>query len=64
MKTLMNIDNLTQIEYLEAFLQGNQQIAYAIPGDKTQRYQLASSPDGTCGIRDKRSCWAPRYHWL
>lgn len=40
MKTLMNIDELTQIEDLETFLQGNQQIAYAIPGDKTQRYQL------------------------
>ena len=36
----MNIDNLTRIEHLEAFLQGNQQIAYSVPGDKTQRYQL------------------------
>jgi len=36
----MNIDNLTQIEHLDSFLQGNQQIAYSVPGDKTQRYQL------------------------
>ena len=40
MKTIMNIDNLTQIEHLDSFLQGNQQIAYSVPGNKTQRYQL------------------------
>ena len=40
MKTIMNIDNLTQIEHLEAFLEGNQQIAYSVPGDKAERYRL------------------------
>ena len=40
MKAIMNIDKLTQIEHLEAFLQGNQQIAYSVPGDKSQRYAL------------------------
>jgi hypothetical protein len=40
MKTIMNIDNLTQIEHLDAFLVGNQQIAYSVPGDKPERYRL------------------------
>ncbi len=40
MKMIMNIDNLTQIEHLESFLQGNQSIAYSIPGNKAERYQL------------------------
>ncbi len=38
MKTIMNIDNLTQIEHLAAFLKGNQQIAYSVPGDKAERF--------------------------
>lgn len=37
---IMNIDNLTQIEQLESFLQGAQAIAYTIPGSKSERYQL------------------------
>ena len=40
MKTIMNIDNLTQIEHLKAFLEGSQQIAYSVPGDKPERYRL------------------------
>ena len=40
MKTIMNIDNLTQIEHLDAFLVGNQQIAYSVPDDKPDRYRL------------------------
>ncbi len=36
----MNIDNLTQIEHLKAFLEGSQQIAYSVPGDKPERYRL------------------------
>ena len=36
----MNIDNLTQIEHLKAFLEGSQQIAYSVPGDIPERYRL------------------------
>ena len=36
----MNIENLTTIESLDQFLQGNQAIAFSVLGDKTERYQL------------------------
>ncbi len=34
----MNIEDLNTIEALEAFLQGNQPIAFSVLGDKTERY--------------------------
>lgn len=40
MKVIMNIDNLTTIEELEGFLQGNQNLAYSVPGNKAERYRL------------------------
>jgi len=40
MRTIMNIENLSTIESLENFLQGNQAIAYSVLGDKTERYQF------------------------
>ena len=40
MKVVMNIDNLTTIEELEGFLQGNQNLAYSVPGNKAERYRL------------------------
>lgn len=40
MRAIMNIENLTTIESLENFLQGNQVIAYSVLGDKTERYQF------------------------
>lgn len=36
----MNIENLTTIEDLEHFIQGNQAIAFTVLGDKHQRYQF------------------------
>lgn len=36
----MNIENLTTVESLENFLQGNQAIAYSVLGDKIERYQF------------------------
>lgn len=36
----MNIENLTTIDALESFLQGNQAVAYSVLGDKTERYQF------------------------
>ncbi len=36
----MNIENLTTIEDLEHFVQGNQAVAFTILGDKHQRYQF------------------------
>jgi len=36
----MNLENLTTIESLEDFIDGNQAIAYSVPGDKTARYKL------------------------
>ena len=40
MKAIMNIENLTTIEELERFIQGNQAIAFTVLGDKNQRYQF------------------------
>ena len=39
----MNINKLNTIEALEGFLQGNQAIAFAVLGDKNERYQLIQS---------------------
>ncbi len=36
----MNIENLTTIEDLEHFVQGNQAVAFTVLGDKHQRYQF------------------------
>jgi len=36
----MNIENLTTIEDLERFIQGNQAVAFTVLGDKHQRYQF------------------------
>ena len=36
----MNIENLTTIEELERFIQGNQAVAFTVLGDKNQRYQF------------------------
>ena len=43
MKTIMNINKLNTIEALESFLQGNQAVAFAVLGDKHERYQLIQS---------------------
>jgi len=43
MKTIMNINKLNTIEALEDFLQGNQAIAFAVLGDKNERYQVIQS---------------------
>jgi hypothetical protein len=40
MKAIMNIENLTTIEELERFIQGNQTVAFTVLGDKNQRYQF------------------------
>jgi hypothetical protein len=40
MKAILNIDNLTTIEELERFIQGNQAVAFTVSGDKNQRYQF------------------------
>jgi transposase InsO family protein len=40
MKAIMNIENLTTIEELERFIQGNQAVAFTVLGDKNQRYQF------------------------
>ncbi len=39
MKAIMNLTNLKTISDLEAFLQGNQNIAYSLPDNKAARYQ-------------------------
>ena len=39
MKTIMNISNLNEITDLEAFPQGNQNIAYSLPDNKAARYR-------------------------
>ena len=39
----MNIENLTSIEDLEQFLQGNKAIAFTVLGDKKVRYQFIKS---------------------
>jgi len=36
----MNIENLKNIEDLEQFIQGNQAVAFAVLGDKNERYQF------------------------
>jgi hypothetical protein len=36
----MNSENLTTVESLAQFLQGNQAIAFSVLGDKTERYQF------------------------
>ena len=40
MRTIMTTTNLKTIEALEAFLEGNQLAAFAVPGNKTQRYDF------------------------
>lgn len=40
MKVIMNIDNLTSIEELKGFLEGNQNLAYSVPGNKSEGYEL------------------------
>lgn len=54
----MNIENLTSIESLENFLQGNQIIAYSVLGGKLDRYQfirktLVKFSYITCNKKDK-----------
>lgn len=58
MRTIMNIENLSTIESLENFLQGNQAIAYSVLGDKTERYQFMRKTRVkfsyiTCSKKDK-----------
>ncbi|MCP4492735.1 MAG: hypothetical protein GY820_36335 [Gammaproteobacteria bacterium] len=36
----MTIKNLGALEDLELFLEGNQRVAFTVPGDKTERYQF------------------------
>ncbi|MFT7009115.1 MAG: hypothetical protein ACJAXJ_003663 [Colwellia sp.] len=40
MKAIMTIKNLTTIETLENFIQGNQAVAFTVLGDKSERYQF------------------------
>ncbi len=40
MKAIMTIENLTTIEALENFIQGNQAIAFTVLGDKNERYRF------------------------
>jgi len=40
MKAIMTIENLTTIEALKNFIQGNQAVAFTVLGDKNERYQL------------------------
>jgi hypothetical protein len=40
MKEIINIENLTNIEELESFIQGNQAEAFTVLGDKNQRYHF------------------------
>jgi hypothetical protein len=54
----MNIENLTTVESLDQFLQGNQAIAFSVLGDKTERYQftqkiLVKFTYQTCSKKDK-----------
>jgi hypothetical protein len=54
----MNIENLTTVESLDQFLQGNQAIAFSVLGDKTERYQftqkiLVKFTYQTCSKNDK-----------
>jgi hypothetical protein len=43
MKTIMNISKINNIEAIESFLEGNQAIAFAVLGDKHERYKLVQS---------------------
>ena len=36
MKAIMNIENLTTIESLGSFIQGNQAVAFTVLGDKNE----------------------------
>ncbi len=36
----MTIENLTTIETLENFIQGNQAVVFTVLGDKNERYQF------------------------
>ncbi len=54
----MNSENLTTVESLAQFLQGNQAIAFSVFGDKTERYQftqkiLVKFTYQTCSKKDK-----------
>jgi hypothetical protein len=54
----MNIENLTTVESLDQFLQGNQAVAFSVLGDKTERYQftqkiLVKFSYQTCSRQDK-----------
>jgi hypothetical protein len=40
MKAIMNIENLTIIEELDNFIQGNQTIAFTVLINKQERYQF------------------------
>ncbi len=40
MKTIINVGNLTIIESLEHFLEGNPAIAFRVLGEKSDRYQF------------------------
>jgi hypothetical protein len=58
MRAIMNIENLTTVESLDQFLQGNQAIAFSVLGDKTERYQftqkiLVKFTYQTCSKKDK-----------
>ena len=43
MKTIMNMNKINSIETIESFLDGNQAVAFAILGDKHERYKLVQS---------------------
>jgi hypothetical protein len=54
----MNIENLTTVESLAHFVQGNQAIAFSVLGDKTERYKftqkiLVKFTYQTCSKKDK-----------
>jgi len=40
METIMNVDKITTTSSLEDFLNGNQSIAFSVPGNKSERYQF------------------------
>ena len=42
----MNIENLTTIESLDHFLQGSQDIAFSVLGEKVERYQFTQKDTG------------------
>ena len=58
MRAIMNIENLTTVESLDHFLQGNQAIAFSVLGEKSERYQftqkiLVKFTYQTCSRKDK-----------